>query len=87
MSSGCKKQNPAHLNMKNKITFVIGNPFEINYRTSSAELNLSYVEATGRQIDIRFDPHATRALCELLGQAIQANQGLLGLQCENVKKH
>lgn len=68
-------------------TILIGNPFDAEYRTSSAELILTYVEASGQRVEIRFDPHATRALCDLLGQAIQINRGPLGLPVEPIPKH
>ena len=63
-----------------KVRILISNPFEMEYGLQSETLTLTGVESLpgGRQYEIRFDPEATRALVELLGQAMKQHGKMLG---------
>ena len=65
----------------------ISNPYELDYGNQSGKLTLTHVDKLGNQAVIEFDAQATRSLCELIGGAIQANQGLLGHPTETAGKH
>ena len=70
-----------------QVKISVSQPFELDYRTSSKVLILTGVEATGRAFEVQFSSDQTRALCELLGESIQLNQGFLGSTSESVNKH
>lgn len=58
-----------------------GPALEMAYDRSGKYLTLTHFEATsGRKTEVRFDPHATRALFEALTYAAQVLGGPLGIE-------
>jgi hypothetical protein len=62
------------------LKLTVRNPFDLHYDPTTRVLTLTHDEtwAGHRQVEIRFDAEATRALFDLLGAAASVNGGTLG---------
>lgn len=72
--------------MTNCLSATITAPFEMEYGNQSGTLTLRHVDTLGRQVEIRFDPYATRILCEAMIHATKIRGEALGLpsdECPN----
>jgi hypothetical protein len=74
--------------MTDRLSATITAPFEMEYGNQSGVLTLRHVDTLGRQVEIRFDPYATRILCEAMNTATKLRGEALGLPSdEQPNKH